>query len=523
MSRRHQGRELNMFSLREVLRLGLSCGLSRRQIGRSLNMSGTTAGKYVSAAKLAGLSWQETEALDDDQLKKRLGRGRQESKSGQYPEPDWPQINQELKKKSVTLRLLWEEYKQVNPGGYQISQFCWHYHKWLGKQRLSFRHTYKAGEKMFVDYAGQTVPIYDSQTGTTSKAQIFIAVLGASNYTFAQAQSDQTIQSWINGHIGAFEYFNGVPAQTICDNLKSGVTKACWYEPQVNRAYCDMAAYYNTAIMPARVVKPRDKAKVECAVLVVERWILASLRNRKFFSIPELNDAIKELLIRLNTRPFKKLPGSRTSVFQELEQKELKNLPPARYILRDCRYARVNQDYHVDIDGHYYSVPWKLAGEQVDAYISGETLEIFHNRYRVASHKIDHRRGYHTTIKEHMPPRHAIYAGWSPEYFIDQAKTIGENAVSLFKAIFERRNIVEQGYRSCRGILRLTQAYPAARVESACARALKFKGYSYRSVSDILKNGLDKQPCQGSLSLDLSHENIRGKIYFINSQNQEVQ
>jgi len=505
-----------MRKVKEILRLGFECSLGFRDIARSCGVSHPTVRKYLSAAKGLGIGWPQLKDMNEEDIYNLLKQNRLKAKSRPpAPMPDYSNIHNELKKKNVTLWLLWQEYKENNPQGYQYTQFREYYRQYKNSLNVSLRQIHKAGDKMFVDYAGQTVPITDRETGQIKQAQIFVAVLGASNYTYAKAYWDQSLPSWISAHTCAFEYFRGVPACVVCDNLKSGVTMACRYEPDENPTYADMAAHYGTAIFPARSYKPKDKSKVESAVLVVERWILASLRNRKFFSLPELNRAIEELLIKLNRRPFKKMEGSRLSLFEELERPALKALPQARYEFARWKKARVNIDYHVELEGHYYSVPYALVHEPVEIRYNSQTVEIFYRGKRIASYVYDNRKGYHTTVKEHMPASHREYLEWTPSRIRDIASGIGESAKSLVEQIMSRRQYPEQGYRSCLGILRLSKSYPKERMEAACRRALRINSCSYKSVRSILENGLDREPLRETQSNPaISHENIRGSIYF---------
>ncbi|MEK6706383.1 MAG: IS21 family transposase [Bdellovibrionota bacterium] len=511
-----------MHKIKEVLRQRLVCGLSLREIGRSLSISHPTVKKYLLAAQKAALTWQKAEEMSDWDLF-QLVRTRQEHAIGKstYPMPDYASIHQEIKKKGVTLALLWQEYKESNPEGYQYTQFREYYRAFKNKLNVSLRQTYKAGEKMFVDYAGQTVPVHDRHTGQVRQAQIFVGVLGASNYTYAQGSWDQGLPNWIDAHIHSFEYFQGVPGVVICDNLKAGVTRACRYEPEINLTYADMAAHYGTVIIPARVGRPQDKAKVETAVLIVERWILARLRNRKFFTLEELNEAIRELLVRLNQRLFKKLDGSRESVFKTIDQPALKQLPSLRYEVSLWKKARVNIDYHVELDGHYYSAPYQLAHEEVMLKITARVVEVLYHGRRVASHALDNRRGRHTTIKEHMPKSHQQYLEWTPSRIIDMSQQIGSHTAGVVEYILGSRQYPELGYRSCLGILRLSKAYSRERVEAACKRALAIRACSYKSVRSILESGLDKQAVQEPVPHPvIAHENVRGTAYF--NPNQEV-
>lgn len=507
--------ELSMRKIKEILRLGLQCRLGIREIARSCCISHPTAKKYLAYARKAQLTYEQADKMDDNALYELL-KGRSSAKGGiLHPMPNWAYIHEELKKKSVTLQLLWQEYKAIHSDGYQLSQFCAHYRSWKKKLNVSLRQTYKAGEKMFVDYAGQTVPIHDRITGKVKDAEVFISVLGASNYTYSEASWDQSLPNWINSHIHSFEYFGGVTEVTIPDNLKAGISKACRYEPDINPTYHDLAAYYGTVVIPARVYHPKDKAKVESGVLVVERWILAVLRNRKFFSLNELNMAIKELLARLNERPFKKLPGSRRSWFENIDKPALKPLPETPYVFAEWKKARVNIDYHVELDGHYYSAPYTLVHEGVDLRYTNTIVEIFYKGKRIASHLRSNVKGRHTTIKEHMPKTHQQYLEWTPSRIINWAKKVGEKTAEITNIILNSRSYPEQAYRSCLGILRLGKAYSDIRLESACNRALFYKGYSYKSIKSILESGMDMQPLpEYKNTIAIKHENIRGNDYF---------
>ena len=355
---------VSMRKIREILRLALSGELTQRKIARSCGVSRPSVSEYLRRAMELKIDAGELEKRSDEELECLLKPENGAKSGGSRPEPDWRKVYEELKKKSVTLQLLWEEYKEAHPEGYQRSQFCEYFSRWKKKLDVSLRQTHRAGEKMFVDYAGQTVPVIEPETGKVRQAEIFVAVLGASNYTFSEAAWDQSLESWIGSHIHAFEYFEGVPEIVVPDNLKAGVSKACRYEPDLNPTYHEMAVHYGTAVIPARVVKPKDKAKVEVGVQIVERWILAALRNRTFFSLAELNQAISELLEKLNTRPFKKLEGSRKSWFETMERGVLKALPAARYVLTKWKKAKAGIDYHVEFEGHYYSIPHEFREEE---------------------------------------------------------------------------------------------------------------------------------------------------------------
>jgi transposase len=507
-------RELGMRTIRELLRLGLSHQISARDVGRSLKVSHPTVQKYLQAVKAAGLDQAQIEQLDDDQLKEVLQNVRGRKQNLERPLPDYEYIHQELKKPGVTMYLLWEEYLKANPTGYQMAQFRRYYYQYIKRIDVTLRIRHKFGESLFVDYAGQTMPIYDRITGAISEAQIFVAVLGGSNYTYAEATADQQLPSWTGSHVRSFEYFGGVPERVVSDNLKSGVQKANRYEPDINPTYREMAAHYGTVIMPARAHEPRDKAKVENGVLIVERWILASLRNRKFFSLGELNEAIRELLIILNTRKFKRLEGCRESVFMSYEKAALKPLPEHPWEYAQWKKMTVNLDYHVELEKYYYSVPYVLAHQVVYARHTSKVVEIFHNNKRVASHAKDPQKRY-STIEGHMPKAHQEIIGITASKLIEEAQKIGIKTKELVEYILNDRKYPPQGYRSCLGIIRLAKNYSATRLESACQRALTIGGHSYTSVANILKSGIDQQPVlKRPQQVNIAHENIRGGEYF---------
>jgi transposase len=511
-------KRLSMRKIKEILRLKYEVGLSIRQIAKSCSAGKSTVYEYLSRASAAGLSWPLDDDMDESSLKRLLFSSDLQVPSSKRPLPDWADIHQELRsKKKVTLTLLWEEYKACHPeNGYQYSQFCERYGKWRGALDVCMRQEHRAGEKMFIDYCGQTVPVVNPETGEIREAEIFVAVLGASNYTFAEATWSQSLPDWIASHQRAFVYFNGITELLIPDNIKSGIDKACRYEPDLNPTYQDMASHYGTAVIPARVRKPRDKAKVEAGVLLVERWILAALRNRTFFSLGELNGAIEELLVRLNTKPFKKLPGSRRSQYEALERPALKVLPSSRYEYADWKNAKVGIDYHIEVDRHYYSVPYQLTQKKLDVRITASIIEVFHRGKRVASHCRSYIKGKHTTVPEHMPRSHREYLKWTPERLLGWASKTGSSTEKLAEAIMRSRPHPQQGFRSILGILRLTKTYGDKRVDAACSRALAIGSHSYKSVASILKNNLENTPLQSKVieHEPIDHPNIRGSRYY---------
>jgi len=506
-----------MRKLKEVLRLH-SLGLSQHQIARSCSISQSTVHEYVSAAQVAGIQWPLAEEWDDRQIEEKLFPKRSTPAVWRkHPEPDWPQIHQELQThKDLTLQLVWQEGRESNPEGYAYSRFCDLYRRWLKKLDLVLRQEHRAGEKMFVDYAGATIPIYDPQTGEIQPAAVFVAVLGASSYTFAEATSGQDLRNWIGSHIRAFEFLNGVVEVVVPDNLKSGVTKPSYYEPELNPTYRDLGEHYGVAIIQARPYRARDKAKAEVGVQVVQRWIVAALRKHKFFSLQEVNQVIAELLVRLNQRPFRKREGSRATLFAQLDRPALKPLPATRYEFGQWKTARVNIDYHIEVERHYYSVPYALVHQNVDARLTADTLEILHRGVRVASHVRSYEAGKATTLTEHRPKSHQKYVGQTPSRLIEEAHQVGLYTGQLVEAILAAKRHPEMGYRSCLGILRLAKTYPVERMEAATQRALLARAYSFQSVDSILKNQLDRLPLPGNSPVQpaMEHDNLRGADYF---------
>jgi len=507
---------LSMRKIKDVLRLHWACQQSQRSIAKQCHISRPCVSDYLRRAKQAGLAWPLPDQLDDAQLERLLFPPALNIPASQRAVPDWDTVFLELKKKNVTKFLLWQEYGAVNPNGYNYSWFCSNYRRWLGTRDLSMRQHHYAGEKCFVDYAGHTIPITDARTGEISQAEIFVAVLGASNYTFAEATASQSLPDWIGSHVRAFEFFQGVTEIVVPDNLRSGVTKAHRYEPDLNPTYHDMAQHYGVAVIPARVRRPKDKSKAEVGVQVVERWILAALRHDTFFSLQQLNKRIQALLVELNNRPFRKLPGSRRSQFETLDRPALTPLPANSYIYADWKKARVNIDYHVEVDGHYYSVPNGLVKQQIDVRYTEHNVECFHKNQRIASHCRSRQKGYHTTVREHMPDAHRQYGDWSPQRLISWAQQYGNCTAELVNQIMQSRRHPEQGYRSCLGILRLEKTYGAERLESACQRALLLETRRYKSVESILKHGLDKTAPAPDAETVLpdDHDNIRGPSYY---------
>ena len=510
-----------MRKIKEVLRLKFECHLSEREIARGCQISRATVTDYLRRATIAGVNWAEAAALGEVQLIERLFPVLPpSSQADSRPTPDFQHIYDQLRtyhKYNLTLTQLWTEYKEAHPDGYQYSQFCEHYRRWRGKLDYVMRQEHRAGEKLFIDYS-DGLSFVDAITGEIILTQLFVAVWGASNYTYAEATLTQTLPDWTRSHVHAFEYFQRVPRVLVPDNLKSGVDKACKYEPELNPTYTEMAEHYGCAVIPARPYRPRDKAKVETGVLIAQRWILAVLRQRTFFSLGELNGAIRECLERLNTRQLRRAQKSRRELFESLDYPSALPLPPGPYEYAEWLKARVNFDYHIEVDRHYYSVPYQLLRERLDIRQTASTIEAFFKGKRVAAHVRSHIQGGHTALSEHMPSQHRVYAEWSPARFIQWAGKIGEATARLVEQVLSGRSYQEQAFRSCMGIIQLSRSYTPERVEAAAQRALKYKTCSFRSMKAILAGGLDQrqdnyeQPTR-QLSLPL-HQNIRGPEYY---------
>ena len=503
-----------MRQIRQALRLHLEAGLSYAQVARALGVGKGTVGKFILLARAAGVDWTVAQTLGDEELEARLYRPPVPRASRQL-EPDYAWIHQELKRPGVTLQLLWEEYQRGSPQAYKYTSFCVTYRAWALGLKRSMRQIHPAGERLFVDYAGQTLPITDAATGEITRAQIFVAVLGASNYTYACATATQTAADWVGSIIAALEFIGGVPRLLVPDQPRALIANPDRYEPTVGRLVEEFSNHYDVAVLPARPAHPRDKPKVEGGVLIVERWILARLRDRRFFSLAEVNRAIAELLVDLNARAFKKLPGNRASAFASIDQPALRPLPASRMAIARFKRARVNIDYHVELDGHYYSVPHRLVRTDVELRVTASTVEIVSGHQRVAVHAYSRRRGAHTTIAEHMPASHRAHRDWTPAKLVAWGERIGAATAGVVRWQMEHRPHPEQGYRACLGLQRLARECGPERLEAACARALSIGSPTYRSVKSILASGLDAQPLaqtpQASLPL---HDNVRGPDYY---------
>lgn len=507
-----------MRQVREVLRLTYSSAIPGREIARRLGIAPSTVRGTLTRFRAAGLTWPLAEDVTDDELEDKL-YGKAGNKQGhrRIAEPDWPKIQRELKRKHVTLSILWDEYIEQHPDGYRYSRFCELYRGWERQLSLTMRQTHIGGDKLFVDYAGDGVPVVDRLTGEVELAHIFVAVLGASNYLYAEATRTQGLADWIAAHTHAFEDIGGAPNLLVPDNAKVAVIKACLYEPQLHRTYADMASHYGAAILPARPRRPKDKAKVEQAVLVVERWLLGRLRNRIFYSLADLNAAIADFRKHLNQdRRIRRLGVTRRQLFEELDRPALKPLPTEPYVFAEWRVCRVAPDYHVEVHHHYYSVPYQFARTEVDVRITARIVEVFARGKRIAAHPRNSGNHKYTTQPEHMASSHRRFADWTIDRIRRDASLIGQATSALCELILEHKPHPEQGFRACLGILRLAKPFGDKRLEAAAARAIEIGAYTYRSVKSILDHKLDRHPKplpDGDVNPVL-HPNIRGSRYY---------
>ena len=513
-----------MRRVREMLRLSRDGGLGVREVARRSGVAPSTLREMARRFERSGLAWPLPLDLTDTELESRLygAAGRKQGRR-RVAEPDWAALNREMKRKHVTLQILWDEYIEAEPDGYRYSRFCELYRSWEARLPVTMRQTHLGGDKMFVDYAGDTVPvIIDRRSGETRAAHIFVAVMGGSSLSFAHASWTETLPDWIDAHVRAFAFFGGAPRLLVPDNPKVAVIKACFYDPQVNRTYGDMAAHYDTALLPARPYKPRDKPKVEAAVRIVERWLLGRLRNRRFRSLADVNAAVAEMLTALNDqRVMRHVGRTRRQLFEEIDAPKLKALPLEPYVLAEWRQRKVGLDYHIDFDGHFYSVPYRHARAVVEVRATVRTVEVFLKGERIAAHVRGSGDGKHTTVAEHMPSSHRRYADWTVDRILRDAAAVGPSTDTLCRMILEHRPHPEQGFRACLGIVRLTKPFGAARVEAACLRALQIGARTYGSVRSILDNKLDGRPFFQPVAGQADepppaslHRNVRGSRYY---------
>lgn len=507
-------RELTMRQLRQILRLHHD-GLSAREIGRRLGVARTTIQDNLKRAQAAGLSWPLAPELTEQELEERLFRREGKRSIRRRAEPDWAALVRELKRPAVNLVMLWEEYRaQHHDDAYGYSRFCELLREFERKLSPVMRHHHVAGDKVFVDYSGKKLGIVNPVTGEIREAEIFVAVLGASSYTFAEVTWTQTLPDWVGSHVRMFEFLQGCPRLIVPDNLKSGVNKVSFYDPEINRTYGMMAAHYGVGILPARPRKPRDKAKVEAGVRFAQSYFLGRMRHQTFFSLSEANQAIKLALERMNDHIMRRLGVSRKDLFTTIERPALNPLPATQYEYAEWRFARVGIDYHVEIHKHYYSVPHALLHEQVDVRITNRIIEIFHHSKRVAVHQRRFTGERPGTVPDHMPSHHRFLAEWTPDRFASWGRSFGPNTEALILALLARRRHPEQAFRTCLGILKLFRGLDVAHVEAAAARAVEIGALNYASISSILKHNLGRaEPAAESASID-HHPNIRGPGYF---------
>ena len=506
------GKRVSMRKTKEILRLALNEGLSQREIAISTGVGKTTIQELLAKVKKAKIGWEQLTKMRETEIVENVLYPALHEDATSKIAPDWALVRKQLMEKGNTLALIWMDFKQENPSGFQYSRFCELYREWNSKSRLILRQYHEPGKSLFVDFSGLTVPWLDENTGEIFEAQIFVAALGASNYTFAKACPDQTLDSWINCHVSAFKFFRGVPKIIVPDNLRAGVSRACRYDPDTNPTYLALADHYDTAVMPTRAYKPKDKAKVEVAVQIVQRWILAILRRQTFTSVEAINTAIRPLLIRLNDKTMRHLKASRKDLFEKYELPVLKKMPPEDFEISVFKNAKVNIDYHIEFERHYYSVPFIHIGKTVLVKASNSLIQIFISDEQIATHK-KHKGipGRHTTIFEHMPPQHAEHVKWTPERILNWAKNSGQSTKLICEKIMGSRKVPEQGFRACLGVLRLGEKHDAPRLENACAAALKMGSYRYKTIETLIKTKDLEKASKTSVS---NHENIRGAKYY---------
>lgn len=509
----------SMRKIKEILRLS-GKGLSPRQIAKIVKIGRTTVQDHLQRSFEAGINLEIAESISEEELEQRLFKVPRITTNRALP--CWETIHLEHRKSNVTLQVLWEEYRDQEADGLSYSYFCNLYRKFSKTVDLSMRQVHKAGEKMFVDYCGKTVEIIDSITGEIRQAQIFVAILGASNYLYAEATWSQQLSDWISSHVRALEFFGGVPKAIVVDNLKSGVTSPSYYDPDINPSYAEFARHYDTVILPARIKKPKDKAKAEAGVQLVQRWLLAKLRHQKFFSLTSLNRAIQGLLITLNDRPFRKLEGCRRSIYESLEKAVLMPLPISAYEFAAWKNAKVNIDYHVEFKKFFYSVIWREVHQRVRIRATASTIEIFKADKRIAVHPRKYTGDRYSTLEEHMPPQHKAMK-WNPGKLVNMAAKIGESVKSVIETILNSRPHPEQGYRASLGVLRLGRLLGNDRLINACKKAIEIGSPTYKSIKAILENGQDRCALSEQENRELpKHQNIRGSKYYKKEENTDA-
>lgn len=503
----------SMTKIKEILRLKYDSGLSTRKIAACTKVGRSTISEILTRFKQSSLSWPLPDNCSETELNNVLYR--EKATNHNKVMPDFTQYYVELKRKGMTKRLQWEEYvAECQSNAYGYSQFCEHYLRWQKKQKRSMRQIHIAGDKLFIDYCGPTIPIVNPETGEIRQAQIFVATLGASNYTYVEASPSQKLEHWLEAHANAFEHFGGVPALLVPDNLKAAVTKTDRYEPKLNDSYRKLANHYNTAVMPARPYKPKDKAKAENAVLIVERWIMMRLRHQEFHTFHELNIAIRELMNDLNNREMKHLGASRKELFERLDKPALNPLPSSRYLYTELKRAKVGPDYHIEYKRHYYSVPHQLVGQRVDLEANARLIQIYHQGNLVAQHPASQRERGLSTHPEHMPSNHK-YQKWSPERLLGWGEKIGVATRQVVDTQLSSKAHPAQAYRSCLGLLNLTKKYGDMRLEQACKDALLAEKPYLRFIKNLLENHREGSlSSEQNITPNILHSNVRGSNFY---------
>jgi len=504
-----------MRRLRDVLRFRYETKLQQRAIARACGLGLGTVNTYLHRALAAGLTWPLPDDLDDVALEARLFTRPAVSATGDRVLPNWATLHQELKKPGVTLTLLWQEYRAPHPDGYAYSQFCERYRQWARRLNPSMRQVHKAGEKLFVDFSGKRPHLIDPTTGEAVAVELFVGVLGASGLIYAEATRTQDLPSWVGAHMRMLDYFQGSPAVWVPDQLKTGVTTASRYEPEINRTYADLARHYGAVVLPARPATPTDKPLVEVSVQIAQRWVLAVLRHQTFFTLADLNAAIRHRIDAINERPMTRVGVSRRALFDQIDRPALKPLPATRYEIAEWKGCRVNIDYHVEVAHNFYSVPYQLVRERVEARFTASTVEVVFKHRVVAAHVRLPGRGRYATQVAHMPRAHRAHAEWTPSRLIAWADTTGPATGRFVAGLLDRRPHPEQGYRACLGLMRLGREHGADRLEAACRRAEGLRSYRFRTVEHILSHQQDRLPLEAPPARPaLTHENVRGAAYY---------
>lgn len=507
-----------MKKIREVLELHVKLKLSARKVQSIAGVPRSTILDYASRFKISGLNIDELDSICDKQIHSKLFGSKKSIHKSSKPLPDYNYIYNELKnskKSEITVKLLWEEYRETYLEGYEYTQFRVLYNRFKKKLNPSMRQVHMAGDKVFVDYSGLTMPIYNAKTGEVDKAQIFVAVLGASGYTFVHASMSQKQEDFINSHVLAYSFFGGTPRSVVPDNLKSAIISNNKNGIVVNESYKDLARHYSMIVEPARPYKPKDKSKAEQGVKGIQRYILARLRHQKFFCINELNDSIADLLDDYNNKIIKHLEQSRTEMFEKLERQELKQLPVNNYVYKQFKIARVNQDYHVSLLKCNYSVPYKYLREEVEVKYSINSVEIFHKNKMIATHPRLHHVGQTSTLTEHMPKEHEyVHQSMNPSRLRSWAKNIGEYSLAFTEDAFSSVGHHPNAYRKIVSVLSLAKLYGKTELELALMYALEQRTTQTKSVKSILDKklylGKSVNNTVATKSLFNTHENLRG-------------